>query len=275
MSHDLKKNVRIGVQSGMDALVGMIRDIENISGKKVDLTSTDNLADPKQLRAEETAIASKELLERQRQLRENFIKRTRESGHIDPAWTFKALQRDPANQKAIGDAEIFCQAHFARPDLPPTLMIVTGLGGTGKTVLANAIANLWLDESGKDVCILTPSQLEKTRFFSSNEEWSETRRRHLEWKRYTDADLLIIDGLCENGQGLSSFMQKVLPELLRSRREKNLSMVITANLPGMNFLSRAVGQHCYESFKEYSVVLGQLMGNSRRKPITMNGMVLE
>lgn len=267
------KTKRKGVQNGMDAIIGMVREIEKLSGKKVDFSASGPLADPKQLRAEETAEAARELSERQLRMQQEFIRRTRESGHIDPAWTFKSLLKDPANQKAISDAELFCQAHLVNPE-PPSLVILAGAGGSGKSVLCHAIANLWLENTHKDVCIVSPSLLEKTRVWSSNEDWSETQRRKQEWQRYLDADLLLLDGLCENSQGLSNYMQKVIPELIRTRRANNLSMVITINLPDLKFLSQAVGPHCFESFKEYQVILGQLMGGSRRKPITLNGVPL-
>lgn len=262
-----------GVQNGMDVIIGMVREIEKLSGKKVEMDFALQRPDPKQLRAEETAEATRELSERQFKIKQEFIKRTRVSGHIDPAWNFKTLIRDAANQKAITDAELFCQAHFVKPE--PSLFIVAGVGGSGKSVLCNAIANLWLETAQKEVCIVSPSQLERPRLFSNNEDWSETQRRQQEWKRYTECDLLIVDGLCEGGQGLSSHMQKVFPELVRARRSLNLSMVLSVNLPGLNYLSRAVGQHCFESFKEYQVILAQLVGGSRRKPITLNGMPLQ
>ncbi len=270
------------LKTAFDSMIAEINAIQKRNGSKIDLEAIAKnmtMRTPKQMRAEETAIATAEIAARNKKQREEFIKRTRQSGRIDPAWTFAALATDTANYQAIHDARLFCQVHIVNPE-PPALFLLCGGPGSGKSVLANAMADFWLTESNqdnnfKDVCIITPSMLERSKLFSRSEDNSDLRRRNDDWERFCSASLLIVDGLCESGQGLSNFMQKIICELLQSRYLKRLSMVLTLSLPAVSYLSGAVGPQTFEAFKEYETITALLLGRSRRKPIVFNRMALE
>ncbi len=275
-----------GVKSGFDTLMSEIASIQKLNGNNVDLEKMRDdikrrgvLKDPAIMRQEEALQASREIALRNEKQRVEFIKRTMVSGNIDANWTFDKLICDPANAKAISDARIFCQVHLVKPE-PPSLFIISGAPGSGKSVLANAMAAFWLEESNKepvfkDVCLITPAKLERTRYFNTNEAREERVQRQKDWERYCSTDLLVLDGLCENGKGLSNFMQGVLPELMRNRFDCGLSMILTVSLPAISYLPGAVGAQTFESFKLYEVVTSQLMGKSRRKQILFNGVPLE
>ena len=270
------------LKSAFDSMLAEINAIQKKNGSRIDLEAIARnmtMRTPQQMRAEETAIATAELAARNKKQRDDFIRRTRESGRIDPAWHFGVLATDTANYQAIHDARLFCQVHIVHPE-PPALFLLCGGPGSGKSVLANAMADFWLTESNKDnnfkdVCIITPSMLERSKLFSRSEDNSDLRRRNDDWERFCSASLLIVDGLCESGLGLSNFMQKILCELMQSRYLKKLSMVLTLSLPAISYLSGAVGPQTFEAFKEYETITAQLLGRSRRKPIVYNGMALE
>ncbi len=270
------------LKSAFDSMLAEINAIQKRNGSKIDLEAIAKnmtMRTPREMRAEETAIASMELAARNKKQRDDFIKRTRESGRIDPVWNFGVLATDAANYQAIHDGRLFCQVHIVKPE-PPSLFLLCGGPGSGKSVLANAMADFWLTESNKDnnfkdVCIITPSMLERSKLFSRSEDNSDLKRRNDDWERYCTASLLVVDGLCESGQGLSTFMQKILCELMHSRYLKKLSMVLTLSLPSVSYLSGAVGPQTFEGFKEYETITALLLGRSRRKPIVYNGVALE
>ncbi len=284
MSDTKEKNEAGGdkVKSLVDSLISQIESISKLSGNKLDLKAIkDNMVmrSADQMRKEETQKANLELRERNRRLREEFIEKTRKTGHIDPNWTFDNMIVDPANERAVTDARLFCHARMVSPE-PPSIFILAGGPGSGKSVLANAMANCWLIDSNKegsyhDVCVISATHFERIRYFNQSEDREDLKRRRDEWERFCNASMIIIDGLCENGQGLSVFMQKVLAEFLRIRFEKRLSVILTVCIPAINYLPQAMGPQVMESCRQYDNVLALLMGRSRRKPIMFNGCPLE
>lgn len=274
-----KKKSEIGKKAN-DELFARLSSIAKVSGVDLDAIAKNiKIRSPKEMRAEETRLASIEIAERNKRQREEFVTNTRKSGHIDPTWTFERLIVDDANGRAITDAKFFCEARLRNPQ-PPSVFILAGNPGSGKTVLVNAMANYWLcesnhDTSEHDVCIATASYFERSRVFNQSEDREDVKRRRESWERFCNASFLVIDGLCDNGQGLSTFMQKILGELLRTRFEKNLSMALTITLPSMKFFPQAVGPLIFEALRQYDSQTALLFGNSRRKPIYFNGIPLE
>jgi DNA replication protein DnaC len=263
-------------ESGIEQLMAEIGRLRGMSAEAApEIDKTAPLPDPAKMRLEETHRATEILKERREKIHDEQIERIMKTGGISSEWTFKTISIDPANGAAVELASKFCQAHSPKAGGgSPELLLISGLSGTGKSVLANCVAYEWLHERGRDTMIIGMTRLEKLRYFAANEDWSSLKRRQDAWRRCVTCDLLVIDGLCENGLGLTVFQQKVLPECVRTRREKGLSTMITITLPSIRTLHQAVGDYTFESFKTYNMVAAELMGRSRRPDVTVNGVVL-
>lgn len=261
--------------SGIEQLMGEIRKISGQSSLKAPGPGDGPLPDPARMRQEETRRATAILKERRSRIREAEIERIMKSGGIVHDFTFDTITVDQANAQAVDTARMFCLSHSrqgGRKD--PELLLISGLSGTGKSVLANCVAYAWLHDRGRDTLIIGASRLEKLRYFVPNEDGESLRRRQDAWRRCVTCDLLVIDGLCENLQGLTVFQQKVVPECVRLRRERGLCTMITITLPSIRTLHQAVGDYTFESLKCYRVVAAELMGGSRRPDLTANGVVI-
>ncbi|MDY6321450.1 MAG: hypothetical protein SPL30_00855 [Succinivibrio sp.] len=253
----------------------LIRDIEKRSGRSAPKALPPLPKDPVALRAQETREVTAVLEARRRTERQRRIEEAFKSGRISKEWTFERLAVDGGNFQAVNECRSFLSEHTGPGPESAGLLIISGMPGSGKSVLANAVAAGWLCARGQRVLIVTPEALERIRYFNSREDWSETERRQRVWDDYQSCDLLVVDGLCADGQGLTVMMQKVLPEILRSRSEKGLSTVLTISLPAPSSLHQAVGDYCFESFKVCpKVTVTALLGSSRRRPLTIGGQTL-
>lgn len=263
-------------ESGIEQLMGEIRRISAQSGRAAPAEDgSAPLPDPALMRREETHRATEILRERRVRIRRNEIDRIMKSGGISPEYTFDTITVDMANQAAVSTARTFCLSHLAGSGRgEPELLLISGLSGTGKSVLANCVAYEWLQGRARDTLVISAARLEKLRYFVQNEDGESLRRRQDGWRRCLGCDLLVIDGLCENGMGLTVFQQKVVPECVRSRRERGLCTMITITLPSIRTLHQAVGDYTFESFKCYRVAAAELLGRSRRPDLTANGVVI-
>ncbi|MGN0909122.1 MAG: hypothetical protein ACI4NA_05835 [Succinivibrio sp.] len=262
-------------ESGIEQLMGEIRKLSGQSSLEFSKPGDGPLPDPALMREEETRRASAILKERRRRIHEAEIGRIMKSGGISPDFTFDTIVVDAANRDAVEIARMFCLSHTRKGvKKDPELLLVSGLSGTGKSVLANCVACAWLHARGRDVMVASPTRLEKMRYFVPNEDWESLKRRQEAWRRAIGCDLLVIDGLCENLQGLTVFQQKVVPECVRERRERGLCTVMTITLPSVRTLHQAVGDYAFESLKCYRIVVAELLGRSRRPEITANGVVI-
>lgn len=263
-------------ESGIEQLMGEIRKISAQSGRGAPVEDDSApLPDPALMRREETHHATEILKERRERIRQDQIARIMKSGGISPDYTFDTIAVDMANQAAVQTARTFCLAHLAgNSKSEPELLLISGLSGTGKSVLANCVAYEWLQHRARDTIIISAGRLEKLRYFVPNEDGESLRRRQEGWRRCIACDLLVIDGLCENGMGLTVFQQKVVPECVRSRRERGLCTMITITLPSIRTLHQAVGDYTFESLKCYRVAAAELLGRSRRPDLTANGVVI-
>lgn len=257
-------------KNSIDAVQALIDTIEDISKIKVKLEKDPNF-DFKVMKQREAALAAYEIEQSRKADLKSLINKIHKSGRIDAKYNFDTIIKDQLNSKAIGTAQGFC---YAVDDATmPMLLIIQGAEGAGKSVLATAIANERLKSSPESVELIYFDELKKSRLFNQSEDREERIERNDRWERFCTVKLLILDGLCQNHEGLQLFDQKIVAELLRTRHDNGLSMVITTVVP-FESLHNSIGTHCFESMKDYSVIAESLLGGSRRNPIRFNGRAL-
>lgn len=223
----------------------------------------------KRMRRAEAQAAAQEISAGLRQARADFIESVRRSGRIRAEWTFDNIRHDSANTEALDLARGFADAGSCGQG-EPLLLLLSGEAGSGKTVAAHAVANAWLENTVKVPVIMDFGAIKKLKFFNAREEWQAIKERREQWEQLLQTSLLIVDSLCGNCEGLSVYDQKILTELLRTRRAAELPLMITTPV-SFNNLHTTIGDNCFESLKEYSVMCGTLLGGSRRNPIVVNG----
>ncbi|SPT69855.1 DNA replication protein [Anaerobiospirillum thomasii] len=254
---------RSGLKPAFDDLKKVIEELSNMKFDEVKTTPVDL----KTMRAREAALAAREIEEQKRLKRKNWINTIHKEGLIDGRYTFETIVRDELNRQAIEMANSFC--YLAASEMPPCFLI-RGAEGTGKTVICHAIANKWLELHGHIVNIVSMDDIRKSCLYNSNELREERISRDSRWEDLCSCSLLIIDGVCTNREQLSQFDQDILGKLLRIRYQRRLPLVITTQIIFMQ-LHASIGNFCYESIKEYSVIAAELFGASRRQPIVING----
>ena len=262
------KNRKNNLAGGVDVLIEAIEGLGNI---KVDLNAPSEPIDIVQMRKHEAYLASQEIAASKIAKRRNYVDKLHNQGAVNPLWTFSNLTKDSANQKALTTAQGFCMS-LDITDNEPLLFLVSGGPGTGKTCLCHAVANSVLEKSSsRHIFIVNYDNLKKTRLFMAHENSDVTAEKQQEWERYCSVDLLLLDGLCANNEGLTVFDQKILSELLRIRFVKGLDMMITTPVNFMQ-LHQAIGDTCFESIREYSVISAMILGQSRRRPLIVDGV---
>lgn len=254
----------------VNALDLLIKNIEELGHVKVDIADTEPPLDMAKERRKDAVEAAREIAQERRQRRNNYVSRIQEEDRINPSWKFDRIVTDPANRGAIELAQGFC-ALPKRNDLP-VMLLIQGGSGSGKTVLSHCVANACLENSQETtVELITFSRMFNLRHFTKDEKWEYTADRRDHWNRLVHSSILILEDLCQDMKGLGVFEQQIFSDLLRERKALGLSLVITTALP-VNSIKSAIGERCYESMKEYSVMAQQLLGPSRRPPIFINGV---
>ena len=269
MSEFKRKNT---LHNGFNTLVA---EIERLSGQKIDFNAVDEKIDINQIRRHEAIEASREISQRRIANHQNYINSVYASHRINPDFCFAKIMRDPANTQAIINAEGFCASYNVamNSDSAPPMLLLQGEPGSGKTVIANCIANRFLTEMWKDVELVNYQEVKRTRAPNLNDTYSDMEEKNSRWQRFISVDLLIIDALCQNKEALTPFDRQVISELLRQRRSRDLPLVITTPLSPMSMHSH-LGDEIFESMKEYSVMTAALFGQSRRTPISFGGAPL-
>lgn len=266
MAEDINKK---GMHNGFETLV---KAIEELAGNKVDLSSLNKKDDVATLRAMDAKRASIELAKERLENHKSFVNSIYESKKVLPNNNFEKAIQDEMNKDAIAAAKSFCYMAFLSGQFSaaPPLFLLQGPAGTGKTYICNCIANEVLNKKFKDVEICDYGQIKKARVPSQADTSYDIEAKNKSWQRFISVDLLILDGLCKNNEALTAYDRQVLPELLRVRRSNNLPMVITTPLhPTM--MHNHLGDECFESLKDYSVLTAALFGTSRRQPILFGG----
>lgn len=250
----------------------LVKVIERLSNTKFDPKSAEPF-DLKQMRKKEAQLAAAEIASQRKNKRKTWIDDIHKEGLVDSRFKFETIIQDDLNRIAIQTAQGFCGScveSINESEDTAVCLLVRGGEGSGKTVIANAIANKWLELTGHIVNILSMDDIRKACLYSQNEIRQERLDRGDKWDSFCSISLLIIDGLCANKEQLSAFDQKIFSSLLRIRQQKRLPLVITTQLD-YAALHQAIGDYCFESIKEYSVMATALYGGSRRAPIVFNG----
>lgn len=266
MAEDFKKQ---GMHNGFETLV---KAIEELAGNKVDLSDLKEKDDVAKLRAMDAKRASLELAKERLENHKTFVNSIYESKKVLPDNTFEKALNDDMNREAFGTAKAFCSMAFLSGQFSaaPPLLLLQGAAGTGKTYICNCVANEVLNKIWKEVEICDYNQIKKAKVPSQADTSYDIDAKNKAWQRFVTVDLLILDGLCKNNEALTAYDKQLLPELLRARRANNLPMVITTPLqPTM--MHNHLGDECFESLKDYSVMTAALFGPSRRQPILFGG----
>ncbi len=256
-----------------NGLATLVKAIEQLSGQKIDLKDVDDAdLDIRKIREKETREATIELQKKRAENHRNFIQSFYSSNRVNKNFTFESVARDSANSQALTTAEGFCAAYslYVGADTAPQLLLLQGSAGSGKSVVANCIANHFLIKLWKDVEICSYLDIKKTRTPSATDTNYDADEKNSRYERYCSVDLLIIDSLCQLNDKFTAFDRQVIPELLRSRRARGLPVVATTSVPIMQLHSQ-LGDEIFESLKEFNVLTSVLFGASRRAPISFGG----
>lgn len=248
----------------------LVKTLEKVSGVKFDKESLKDF-DIKKDRAREAKLAAAQIKQELQINRKKAIGELYKKGVVNQNIVFESLNKDEFNKDAIEGAQIFCYTAQATDKNEVPLLFIQGAEGTGKTSLCHAIANYWLNFNSSSVLICTFEQIRKTRLFYNSDDRIDRDDRDERWEMFCNRNLLILDGLLQNREGLQLFDQRVLSDLLRTRFQRGLPMVITTPVT-FNNLHACVGDFCYESIREYTVLAKSLYGGSRRNPLVVNGV---
>ena len=280
----LRREDRRRTQQAVSALDVLFKQIEERSGIKVDEVEVDPF-EYYVIRKNETKEVAAAVAQRKEEYFRSFIDKLRADGQINQKYTLESLQRDELNRHAFTLGERFVQDIASK--LARKLFLLFGDMGTGKTVLAHALANLFMDLKAQDpdlfrarantqmpLCmVVTLDDLKRSWFFANEETYEQRTERERKLKQYYEVDLLVLDGLCCDFVALTPFNQRSLNDLLRYRAEHNLPMIVTTPIR-LQVLHQAVGDAVYEGLKSFEVTATALLGGSRRAPILMNGAVI-
>lgn len=223
--------------------------------------------------------AAREIAKQQSKHRQEYIESLHASGKVLAKWTFEKITKDDFNQMAIGTAFAFCKVDSTEQQEEPGILLIQGAEGTGKTVLSHAIANYMLQtQENPSVAIISFDDLKSACLTTFSAGSAEERARNAEkaarLNYYNEVKLLILDSLCPNREPLTQFDQKILANLLRTRFEKRLSMIIMSTV-GLEELPQILGSYCFDSIKMYSTVNAAVLeGASRRQGIKFDNWVL-
>ncbi len=228
--------------------------------------------DLKALRAKEAHEAALEIQKENRQNRLLYIQKIHQSGRINPDFAFAKITVDSQNQEAAGLARMFCHT-VSRPLNSVPLLLISGAEGSGKTVLCHAMANELLETGINEVSLCEFEEIRQTFLFNQNEEKQERRERDDRYEHFASVKVLILDGLCQNREGLTVFDQRIFSRLLRERYAARLPMVITTPCE-LDSLRLALGDFAYESLKQYEAMTAVLFGGSRRRPLRYRGRAI-
>lgn len=139
-----------------------------------------------------------------------------------------------------------------------SLLLLGGVG-TGKTHLANAIANKVIREQGKTVLYSTVGNI--LRFIRSTFNGSETSELEA-YQVFSDPDLLIIDEI--GVQKASEFELMALFDIINDRYENMVPTIIISN-HGVDELSNYLGDRVVDRLREGGELIVFNWSSNRRK----------
>lgn len=262
---------RYALQGGYDSLMEIISRLAGTDARKmmVPPERRESLEEMRRREAHEVAV---ELEKTRKQQRQAYIDKVHSEGRIEARWTFQTLIEDALNRDAITYAKTFVRTTYQKNNSEePKLFLLFGAEGTGKTVICNAMANAYLSAGVRSVQLVPFEAIRNACMFFREELRGEKEARDREWETYCTCDILMVDGLCSNREGLTLYDQRIFSNLLRTRYQLRLPMVITTTAHYAGGMQKAVGEYVYESIREYEVLAMTLAGNSRRKPIQLRG----
>ena len=260
-----------------DVFSTLVTQIEKLSGKQFSDSINEEKIDIEKVRRYEAKLAAREIAQQRLENHKNLVNSFYQQGILDSKDVFETFVQDNCNQDAFLCAQSFTQSinpaflsSANKISSRPSLLLLLGNPGTGKTKLCNCIANKVLNEYWKDVEINNQNEIKRKRQPSVSDTNYDVAEKNSQWERLTGVDLLILDGLCQNCSRLSPFDVQMISELLRVRFSKKLQMVITSPLEA-NALHMVLGDEIMESIKLYNVFSSVLLGVSRRNGIMING----
>ncbi len=245
----------------------LVKAIESLSGGKFDAKSLpDEPLDILEIRKKEAREASREIRLQQKEKRQRYISSLYDTHVFNREITFNSIRVDKANEQAVSVCDGFTAslANYDIKESTPPLLLIWGNVGSGKTVMCNCIANSVLNSYDMTVDIASTYELKKSRFVDKDPYVNEENQQR--YDHYVHVGLMMLDGFTANVERLTNFDRQVISELIRSRREQKLPMVITTSLTPQS-MKMQLGDEIYESMREYSVMTAPLFGDSRRPDI--------
>lgn len=256
-------------QSAFDALIKILEDKVDLDAEELKVSYQDYWI----MRRKEARIVQQEVKQNQDEYFKHYMEKIRSSGAFNPKYTFEQLTCDQLNMNSFMFAKQFADEMSEK--LSPTLMLILGNAGTGKTALCHAIAQRYLkNKAEQPQCIMRRSDLPMVLFvslseivnlklYSFNESASDREIRERRYDEICNVDLLIIDDVSEDREELSAFSQKILAEILGIRCEQGIPIVIATPLANTE-LADKLGVRCFERINSFIVVATCIEGGSRR-----------
>lgn len=146
---------------------------------------------------------------------------------------------------------------------PGSLFWLYGNFGVGKSMLAGAMAHKFIEEKMREVLFMQWHNV----YMMLLQNMSDNVEYFRFVNRLNTVDLLVLDEVAVDNTKLSEAQQRILGELLRSRKNLGKNTIIVSNA-GPEQLESYVGTFCFESIKNYwPQFTFELKGMNRRRMV--------
>lgn len=227
----------------------------------------------------QTNLAS-DLAEIQREARQKRSEELLNTCEISEDWVFERIQADSPeyynnvlkarywieNFESYKHKRTIIRANREMHVKPGAICYIYGQFGVGKSMLAGSMARLLIQNKLQEVIF--------TQWHTISRKMQALRVDLVEYSRYQEdlvnVDLLIIDEVAVDKNGLTEAQRRDLGELLRARKNVGTSTILISNA-APDELIKLLGNFCNESLKNYEdITVIQLTGPNRRDPLRYN-----
>lgn len=259
------------------SLQGLLKELESRYGSAIDQNHKITAQEFEQMRRKEAMEVVHGISKEKSSHYNEYIENMLSIINKQVKFNIEHLEVDAHNKEACGLAKAFVDSimNKGNKDFYPPLLFIVGGAGTGKSVLAGAIAQSFIRNKSKKklypkniklpFCIIkTYDELKRLWYFNPQETADDYKLREQELYALRNVDLLIIEDFGSSGFGLEAFEQKNFANLLRLRFDNDLPLVITSSSSPKRMRAQ-MGGYCFDAVCRYEASCAYLTGGSRRK----------